>query len=352
MILTLQLWLTSSFLYAMFSLIDTYWSDLLTTFFNPQKRVFIGYLVCALGIAIIYWVFIKRSSVRQSLSALFSPKVWLSLSSIADGKILLINKLLMLWLSPLLISQLVLATAVFYWFYEILPSRPQLLMGWSTISVSVVFTLCYFILDDFARFYVHRLMHRWPLLWAFHKVHHSAQRLTPLTVFRTHPVESIIFSLRSIVVQALSIGIFVFFLGDKADLVTVLGANIFTFMFNIVGSNLRHSHIPVGYWKPLEKIVISPAQHQIHHSLDEKHWDKNYGVALACWDWLWGSHYHSEKNQRLVFGLKQQKQHSLHALYILPFKESGSIIKNCILSTHNKLKSISYYYKVIMLWKY
>ena len=57
-------------------------------------------------------------------------------------------------------------------------------------------------------------MHKWPILWALHKVHHSATVLTPMTVFRTHPLEGIIFSLRSSLTQAISISSFVFLFGD------------------------------------------------------------------------------------------------------------------------------------------
>ncbi|MEC7230725.1 MAG: sterol desaturase family protein, partial [Verrucomicrobiota bacterium] len=50
-----------------------------------------------------------------------------------------------------------------------------------------LFYLFLFILDDFARYWLHRWLHAIPLLWSFHKVHHSASTLNPFTVFRTHP---------------------------------------------------------------------------------------------------------------------------------------------------------------------
>lgn len=321
----------------MLDLLEVYFSGLLDSFLDPRKRVSMGYLVCALLIGLAYWVWFRQPSLKGALAALFSNKIWLSLSAKADYKITLINQWLMLLLSPLLFSQLALATALFFWFYELFPARPLWLSHCSSFSISLIFTIGYFVLDDFARFYVHRLLHRWPLLWAFHKVHHSAQRLTPFTVFRTHPVESVIFSLRSVFTQGIAIGIFVFFLGDRADLVTVLGANVFVFVFNLLGSNLRHSHIPIRYWKPLEKVFISPAQHQIHHSLAQRHWEKNYGVTLAIWDWFFGSLHHSEPNQRLCFGLKGHKQHTLKALYFEPFIDTWKLLKQYTLHALQKL---------------
>ena len=148
------------------------------------------------------------------------------------------------------------------------------------------FTVCHFLCDDLSKYLVHRALHRWPVLWAFHKVHHSATTLTPLTVYRTHPLEAVIFSLRGSAVQAVVVAVFIFFFGSAVDLFTVLGASVFLFAFNAAGSNLRHSHVRIGYGRRLERILMSPAQHQIHHSVEERHHDKNFGTVLSLWDWL------------------------------------------------------------------
>ena len=137
-------------------------------------------------------------------------------------------------------------------------------------------------------------MHRIPILWALHKVHHSAETLNPITIYRTHPLEGIIFTLRASLSQGIAISTFFFLFGSKVDLFTILGANIFIFIFNVAGSNLRHSHIYIRYWRWLEYFLISPAQHQIHHSLEERHYDKNFGATLSIWDWVGGSLHHSE----------------------------------------------------------
>ena len=79
--------------------------------------------------------------------------------------------------------------------------------GW---VIAGIFTTTLFVLDDAAKYVIHRALHRIPLLWCFHRVHHTAETLTPFTVYRTHPVEGIIFALRAIFVQALAIGVFFF----------------------------------------------------------------------------------------------------------------------------------------------
>lgn len=269
-------------------------------------------------------VFGTQKNSRQALSVIFSRDIWLSSSAKADYAIFLINKLTFLFLAPLLLTQLVVATWLFELLHEVVGARLIIGESWPDSSVIALFTLCYFLLDDFARFYVHKLLHEVPCLWAFHKVHHSARTLTPMTVFRTHPVEGVIFALRSVIVQAIVMAVFVFFFGGRVDLFTVLGVGVFTLLFNLMGSNLRHSHVGLRYWVWLEKILISPAQHQIHHSVNPKHFDKNYGVVLAIWDRMGKSLVISSKDECLEFGLSKKivkGEQNLMSIYFAPFKE-------------------------------
>ena len=71
-------------------------------------------------------------------------------------------------------------------------------------------------------------------------------------------------------------------------------------------------------------MLISPAQHQLHHSVAEEHYDKNYGAALAIWDWLFGSLHVSEGQVDMKFGLREDEEHSatnLRIMYLRPFVE-------------------------------
>ena len=102
-----------------------------------------------------------------------------------------------------------------------------------------------------------------------------------MTVFRTHPIEGVIFVLRSTITQGIIIGLFYYITAGNLTLITIVGANLFSFTFHLLGSNLRHSHISISYWKWIERIFISPAQHQIHHSIKKEHHDKNFGVTFV-----------------------------------------------------------------------
>lgn len=298
----------------------------LSDFTNPQKRIFIGYLFSALLLAIFWLVLVKKIRFSNAVRKLFSKKIWLSTSSKADASLFIINKLVMALIAPKLLGQLTVATMIFIGLQEHLSSGAILFI--SPLSASVLFTVIYFIVDDFSRFYCHKMMHRYPWLWRFHRVHHSAEVLTPLTVFRTHPVEGIIFALRSVIVQGVLIGSFVFLYGQSIQLWALWGASIFVFIFNIVGSNLRHSHIALRYGTLLEHVIISPAQHQIHHSKAVEHFDKNFGVVFAFWDKLWGSLYLSKSDQRLNFGIDEQTNRSHHNviwLYLSPIVDQPAI---------------------------
>ncbi|PIE25295.1 MAG: sterol desaturase [Neptuniibacter caesariensis] len=306
-----------------------FFQDLVIAFTDPKKRVFWGYLFLSLLLAIIWIRWFSPEGNKGLRSRLFNREIWWSPSSRVDYAVFFLNRLGFIFIAPLLLGQLAVAQWLFATLYQWLGHRPVLGEGWSDLQVMAAFTVFYFLLDDFFRFYLHKLLHEVPWLWAFHKVHHSARVLTPITVFRAHPVEGILFSLRTALVQGVSIALFVFFFGSRADLITVLGAGLFSFLFNISGSNLRHSHIALGYWKWLEKWLISPAQHQIHHSTDPAHFDKNYGVVLAVWDRLFGSLVHSSKGQDLEFGLNRQVkpgEQALLRIYLYPFVDCFKVL--------------------------
>jgi sterol desaturase/sphingolipid hydroxylase (fatty acid hydroxylase superfamily) len=66
---------------------------------------------------------------------------------------------------------------------------------------------------------------------------------------------------------------------------------------------LQHSHVWLSYGPILEHLLISPAQHQIHHSRLDAHHGRNFGTTLALWDWLFGTLYVIRGREDLSFGL-------------------------------------------------
>ena len=299
-------------------------------FADPRKRVFVGYLVLSLFIALLWLLVIKRQTIRDAIRRIFDRSVFFSGSSIADYKIFVINRLITFLISPLLLTQLAIGTAIYHLLHGLDFLYPGYFADTPKTWVVAGFTLAMFVADDLSKYLVHRWMHRFPLLWAIHKVHHSATTLTPVTVYRVHPLEGVLYALRGTAAQGSVIAFFYYLFGGTVDLATVLGANVLVFLFHVTGSNLRHSHINIRYWRWLEYILISPAQHQIHHSSAERHFDNNFGAALAIWDWLFNSLHLSQADEDLIFGLDASRRSSaddLKTLYVQPFREMAGYFK-------------------------
>lgn len=302
--------------------VDLFINQWLTAFFNPQKRIFWGFLLSSLLIAFLWLKLVKSNNIRSIATLIFNRNVWASSSALADYKVMLINGLVMFLLSPRLLAKATIAYLVFDWMHTLFDGRPNILPDTPQWAIALSFTLFLFVFDDVARYWTHRWLHRIPILWSFHRVHHSATVLNPFTVFRTHPVEGLIFSIRSSLVQGITTALFFFFFGDQVNLIMVFGASVFSFTFNLLGSNLRHSHISISYWPIIERIIMSPAQHHIHHSNAEEHLDRNFGVVFSVWDWMFGSLHLSSSEESLNFGLAGEKSNScntLKGLYIDPF---------------------------------
>ncbi|GLR69918.1 sterol desaturase family protein [Agaribacter marinus] len=297
---------------------------------DPNKRLFIGYIVGALVFAgFVYFRNAKRnSSFLGFFRYVFPKKLWLHRSAKLDYQLFIVNRLLraLLW-APIVITMVPMALGLTdileYMFGSIEPITSN-----STVVIGS-FTLLLFILDDFTRFILHYAMHKIPFLWQFHKVHHSAIVMTPITVYRSHPLESFLYATRMAIAQGTAVGVSYYLYGPQLSMLDILGANVFIFAFNVMGSNLRHSHVRWHWPTPIERWFISPVQHQIHHSIDKQHYDKNFGTALAVWDRLFGCLVLSKGIERIRYGLgSREKTHaSLIDAYLRPLNAMLSFSK-------------------------
>ena len=133
--------------------------------------------------------------------------------------------------------------------------------------------------------------------------------LNPLTAFRRHPLDYFIESNIIAVLLGGVIGLFGYWSNNQISMLTVLGVNAGIFLFFMVGSHLQHSHIWLSYG-PLNKILVSPAMHHIHHSSAPEHLDKNMGSMFSFWDWIMRTRYIPQCRESLHFGLAEQKLNS------------------------------------------
>ena len=296
-------------------------------FVDPKKRICLIYMISALLIGVLWGAIVQKKPIFFTLKNCLSVDIWWSKSARLDYLLMFLNKIYFLLISNFWLSSTVVTFFIYEGLHTILPAG--LAVGADKMLVVTLFTVAIFIMDDFTKYLVHWSLHNISILWIFHKVHHSATHLTPFTIFRTHPVEMLLFSARSIIVRSTMIAVFIFVFGDLVDLYTVLGVNIGLFVFNIIGSNLRHSHVYLKYWDWLELWLISPAQHQIHHSQDSEHHGKNLGVILAIWDRLGGTLFQAPSQASLTFGFGREEYVSAGTIkyaYITSFKEAAAVI--------------------------
>ncbi len=300
---------------------------------DPSKRVYWGYLVSALLLAFPVYVHHRSKNLNtdnpaQFLRFLFPRHIYLSLSTKHDLMLLVLNKFIKAALFPAAVITMVpvaltVSDALEFMFGGFSP------IALSEFTTMMVFTLLLFIFDDLSRFYLHYLLHKNPFLWEFHKVHHSATVLTPVTIYRSHPVESYLYACRMALTQGVVVGLCYYLFGPALKMIDIAGANLFVFAFNITGSNLRHSHIWLSWGDKAENWFISPAQHQIHHSADPEHFDTNMGSALAIWDKMHGCLIKASEVSTLTLGIgKQYEEHkTVYGIYINPFIKAFQVVK-------------------------
>jgi sterol desaturase/sphingolipid hydroxylase (fatty acid hydroxylase superfamily) len=138
---------------------------------------------------------------------------------------------------------------------------------------AIVQALAVIAVSSFVYYWGHRAMHRFPLLWRFHVVHHSTRQLDWLATYRGHVFETCYFSLLVAVPIAL------------LDLSPPMAMVFVAYRF--VESQIEHSNVrlPIG---PLKWVVPSPWFHQWHHATDADAQNKNFS-PYPIWDVLFGT---------------------------------------------------------------
>ena len=130
----------------MIDLVFDFLRGLATEVTNPQKRVFIGYLTSAVCIAFLWLFFVEKLKIKEAAVRIFSKKIWLSKSSKADFKLLLLNRIILSAGSAAIVSQITISAFL----YECLHSQnfiqPLVLYSTPASAVAILFTLFFFLL--------------------------------------------------------------------------------------------------------------------------------------------------------------------------------------------------------------
>lgn len=288
------------------------------------------FLASSVLIAVVIYVLAARrgGAVPESLFAYLFPRaIWRQRSAKVDVAFALVNQaLLPLWALAVLIGPPTLAGPVHDLLVEGGLFPPPLPLTWLTLGGIVLGS---FLVADFTLFFGHWLQHRVGLLWEFHKVHHSAEVLTPVTALRMHPVDTIVATTLIAVGLGLFNGLVTALVDGAPNHWWLLGGNIVFLAFYAAAYHLRHSHIWLAYPVWLGRWLISPAQHQIHHSSEPRHWDRNMGFVLAVWDRLFGTLYVPQGREHFPLGLtdgEHAEYQGVARLFLLPVRKAWRLL--------------------------
>lgn len=296
----------------------------------PSQKAFYLYMISAFVLAGASWVYFSyreenarpEGISRGLLGYIFDKRVWFHRSAKQDYMYFALNALIYYGI----VAQLLITGHIFF---GVFGNALEVLFGLRDTPVftpspltAAAYTLAVVLAIDLAVWVTHYLQHKIVLLWQFHQVHHSAEVLTPVTVYRMHPVDLFFTGIVTTALIGLALAGFTYLTQTAPTEVTILNVNIVIFAFYLIGVNLRHSHIWLSYPPWLSYILISPAQHQIHHSIDEKHWDRNMGLIFAFWDWVFGTLYVPQGYEKLEYGIKKDEPNpfgSVIDIYLKPF---------------------------------
>ncbi len=295
-------------------------------FFSLGSVFSLTSLLCALGLAV---AFLARKRTRKNRRirwrairrALFPKRILSSASHNADLGFfffgVFLYGILFGWaalsyqfLSNAVIDQLAAAFG---------PVQPTTLPAWLSRSLM---TLVAFLAFELGYWFHHYLSHRVPVMWEFHKVHHTADVLTPLTLFRVHPLDTVTYYNILAVSMGLANGVMNYAFGETVYQFSITDKNLLLVIFIHAYVHLQHTHLWIAFRGTLGRVFLSPAHHQVHHSSNPVHFNKNLGNCLAVWDWAFGTLYvPAREREKLTFGVVEDAvtdPHSFREGMVMP----------------------------------
>ena len=170
-----------------------------------------------------------------------------------------------------------------------------------------------FLLIDFIYYINHRVHHKVPFLWRLHRLHHSDKKVDVLTTWLHHPLE----------IVTTFIMVIVLFVVFDLPLVVMIVYGL------AMGVHAAFTHLnillPESVDKYLRIVMVTPNAHKVHHALNMKDGNSNFGALFLFWDWLLGTYqYRSNKElNRMTYGVSKKQspiKNSLTHYLINPFK--------------------------------
>ncbi len=182
-------------------------------------------------------------------------------------------------------------TGIFFFIFDYIHRH----VGLFDIQPGALTWIALFFLTDLVWYWYHRLAHEINLFWAVHVVHHQSEDFNYTVSARITVFQAVVrcmfwsvlpligFPAVMVVVLLLVHGLYPFFIHTRA----------------------------LGKWGWLEKILVTPTHHEIHHASNPEYLDKNYGDVLIIWDKMFGTFAKAKEGIQVEYGLTRQlKSHS------------------------------------------
>lgn len=154
----------------------------------------------------------------------------------------------------------------------------------------------FFVVLDFLQWVTHIFLHRIPILWKFHQVHHSVKEMGFAAHFRYHWMENILYK----PLKTLGVMLLGGFEPEHAYIVHFFAISIGHFNH----ANLKWS------WGPLKYVLNNPVMHLYHHAyeLPKGRFGVNFGISLSLWDYLFKTHHVPEASGNIRLGFPKDEE--------------------------------------------
>jgi sterol desaturase/sphingolipid hydroxylase (fatty acid hydroxylase superfamily) len=162
--------------------------------------------------------------------------------------------------------------------WGIVPPRVEQMLPWLNDNPLASF-LVYFVLYDFAAYWVHRAQHGFSWWWALHSLHHSQRQVTVWSDDRNHILD--------ILLVSLALALFAQFVGVQPEDYTLI------LMVALLLGSFAHANVDLSYGRIGQRLIVGPRFHRLHHALaspEERHiHDHNFAPVFPIWDILFGT---------------------------------------------------------------
>lgn len=153
-----------------------------------------------------------------------------------------------------------------------------------SVATWIIALLCF----DFSAYWYHRWTHKINFMWQLHLIHHTGEQFNVATALR-QPVNNVVNVVTVMWLPAAIVGI-------PAEMMVVIG------LVHLYYQYWYHTEL-VGDLGFLEKIIMTPRLHAVHHAMNREYIDKNFSAWLCIWDRMFGTYQQPLESAPVVYGV-------------------------------------------------